>query len=102
MRTVEYVKLLNPENRVRIRFDTDQGQVLRFTVQLECRFDEWAPVLRYDTAHGFAHYDIIHPHGNDQKIPIEIQDFMEALAFGVADITQNWGRYRERYEGWQR
>ncbi len=101
MRIVEYMKLLNPGNSVRIRFDTDHGQILRFTVQLECHFDEWTPVLRYDTAHGFPHYDIIHPHGDDQKVPIDIQDFNEALSFAVADITQNWAWYRERYERWQ-
>lgn len=101
MRTVEYVKLLNPENSIRIRFGTEYGRIIRFTVQLECQFDEWTPVLRYDTAHGFAHYDIIHPHGDDQKVPIEIQNFNEALTFAVTDITQNWERYRERFVGWQ-
>lgn len=98
MRTVEYVNLLNPENRVRIRFDTEHGQVLKFVVQLECRYDAWTPVIRYDTAHGFAHCDIIFPSGDDRKIRLPIQDFNEALTYAVDDITDNWSRYRERYE----
>ena len=101
MRTVEYVNLLNPENRIRIRFDTDAGQILRFTVQLECWHEDWMPVVRCDTAHGFAHCDIIHPHGDDRKVRLDIQDFNEALTIAVADITENWVRYRERYEGWR-
>ncbi|MHA2380883.1 MAG: DUF7718 family protein [Candidatus Thorarchaeota archaeon] len=32
-------------------------------VQLECYFyGEWVPVVRYDTAHGFAHCDRLRPY----------------------------------------
>jgi hypothetical protein len=101
VRTVEYVNLLNPENRVRIRFDTEHGQVLKFVVQLECWYDAWTPVIRYDTAHGFAHCDIIFPRGDDHKLRLAIQDFDEALTYVVEDIAENWSRYRDRYEEWQ-
>ena len=36
--------------------ELERGEVLNFVVQLECRFEEkWSPVMRFDTAHGFAH-----------------------------------------------
>ena len=100
MRAVEYVNLLNPENRIRIRFDTDAGQILKFTVQLEYWHEDWMPVVRYDTAHGFAHCDIIHPYGDDRKVRLEVRGFNEALTYAITDIAENWVRYRDRYE-WQ-
>ena len=101
MRTVEYVNLLNPENRIRIRFEAEHGQILRFTVQLECWFDHWTPVIRYDTAHGFAHCDIIHPYGDDRKVQLKVESYNDALTYAVADITDQWRRYRDRFERWQ-
>ncbi|MCK6568124.1 MAG: hypothetical protein HUU12_15115 [Anaerolineales bacterium] len=65
MRTVEFRRLLDDANALRVRFETDHGQILRFIVQLECLFSEdgeWTPVVRYDTAHGYAHRDVMRPH----------------------------------------
>ncbi|HLC15676.1 MAG TPA: hypothetical protein VJL89_05565, partial [Thermodesulfovibrionia bacterium] len=63
MRHVEFRKLLDEDNALRVRFEIDKGRVSQFVVQLECTFDdEWIPVVRYDTAHGFAHCDKLHPY----------------------------------------
>jgi hypothetical protein len=49
-----------PDTSVRVGFDTDQGQGVDFTVQLECWIeDRWRPAVRYDTAHGQAHRDTL-------------------------------------------
>lgn len=64
MRTVEFRRLLDYDNALRVMFETERGQILRFVVQLECQFvedGEWIPVVRYDTAHGYAHRDVLHP-----------------------------------------
>jgi len=40
-------------------------------VQLECKIaesDEFTAVIRYDTAHGFAHLDRLHPSSAERKI----------------------------------
>jgi hypothetical protein len=50
MRTIEYVKLFETHYRLRIRFDSDQGRVIRFLVQLERDLGGWTPIVRYDTA----------------------------------------------------
>jgi hypothetical protein len=60
MRTVEFRRLFDDKNAARVRFELKRNRVLRFVVQLECRFnDEWHPVVRYDTAHNFAHRDVL-------------------------------------------
>jgi hypothetical protein len=63
MRFVEFHRYLNDDNALRVEFELEHGQVLKFVVQLECRFGasgELTPVVRYDTAHGFAHCDRLH------------------------------------------
>jgi hypothetical protein len=38
MRTVEFRRLLDFDNALRVMFETERGQILRFVVQLECLF----------------------------------------------------------------
>ena len=88
-----------------VRFELEHGQVVGFTVQLECRFgkeDEWVPVVRYDTAHSFAHCDRLHPYDPAVKIEMNTRDYNEALTFAMHDLANNWASYRGRYEEWLR
>jgi hypothetical protein len=101
MRTVEFRRLLDDENALRVRFELERERVHQFVVQLECRFDtEWHPVVRYDTAHHFAHKDVLHPSGETEKLELAGQDYNEALTFAIQDLSNNWQAYRQRYERW--
>ena len=101
MKTVEFQRRLDSENMLRVRFETDHGQVLRFVVQLECLFDEdWQPVVRYDTYHGFAHRDLLHPSGSTEKTDLHESDRNKALNFAIDDLVSHWLDYRQRYEQW--
>lgn len=101
MRTVQFRNLLDSQNALRVRFDLRQGQVVAFVVQLECLFSEgWHPVVRYDTAHNFAHRDILHPFGEVRKESLATRNYNEALTFSIEDLTENWRKYRGRYEQW--
>ena len=103
MRTVEFMRRLDPDTFLRVRFDIERGRVRGFVVQLECQFvDEYHPVVRYDTAHGFAHRDLLHPSGQTDKADIYEADLNQALNFAIADITAHWHDYRRRYEQWLR
>ena len=67
---------------------------------MDCRrrhYSKWFPVIRYDTAHGFAHRDYIRPDGRIEKTPINIKSFNEALTFSENDIKVNWELYREKF-----
>ena len=101
MRTVEYYKRFDEENVARIVFKVERGKIMRFVVQLECRYgEEWHPVLRYDTAHNFAHRDVLRPNRDTVKQELNLRDYNEALTFAIDDLAQNWHRYRQRYEQW--
>ncbi len=87
---------------MRVRFELDRNRVLKFVVQLECRFnDEWKPIVRYDTAHNVAHRDVLRPSGKTEKTDMAIQDYNEALTFAIEDLAHNWENYRRRYERWR-
>lgn len=103
MRQVEFHHFLNNDNTLRTRFELERGQVLKFMIQLECRFDdssEWTPVVRYDTAHGFAHCDRLHPYEATTKTEMATRDYNEALNVAINDLVSNWSEYRRRYEKW--
>ncbi len=102
MRLVEFHRFLNDDNTLRVQFEVDSGQVLKFVVQLECRFGDktWTPVIRYDTAHGFAHCDKLHPYESAIKTKMETKDYNEALNVAMDDLVSNWNQYRRRYEEW--
>lgn len=103
MRLVEFHRFLNDNNALRVRFEVERGQVLKFVVQLECRFGgdkTWIPVIRYDTAHSFAHCDKLHPYEPATKTKMETKDYNEALNVAMDDLVNNWSKYRRRYEKW--
>jgi hypothetical protein len=75
-----YEALLDDGILLRIRFIREQDHILSFVVQLERLIGEkWYPVIRYDTAHGYAHCDILWPDGTQEKRPMPVNDFNEAL-----------------------
>ncbi len=101
MRTVEYQKRFDDGNRSRVEFTTERGKILKFAVQLECYFaGRWHPVLRYDTAHGFAHRDILRPKKDAIKEKLDLPGYDEALTFAIDDLNRNWLQYRRRYQAW--
>jgi hypothetical protein len=67
-------------------------------VQLEINVkEEWKPVVRYDTAHDFAHRDTFHGDGGMEKTPLPIADYNSILTFAEMDLRTNWELYRERF-----
>ncbi len=105
MRVVEFHRFLNADNALRVRFEIERGQVLDFMVQLECRYgddEEWMPIVRYDTAHGFPHCDRLHPYDPAIKTEMAAKDNNEALTVAMNDLVNNWSKYRRRYEEWLR
>lgn len=101
MRTVEFYRFLDQTNALRVSFDIEQGLVVRFVVQLEGEFDnEWQAIVRYDTAHGFAHCDVLHPYDDTRKVSLETNNYNEALTYAQIDLSNNWQNYRARYDEW--
>jgi hypothetical protein len=99
MRQIEFRRLFDNDNALRVRFDVEHGEVLSFVVQLECLFSgKWTPVIRYDTAHGFAHRDKMYAGKEIEKTEIHVRSFKEGLNFAMDDLETNWREYRRRYK----
>ncbi len=96
-----FVVLLSNTNLDRYRFfcTTEKGQVALFVVQYEAFIKgEWHPIVRYDTAHGFPHRDLLHPTAPADKSEYPGRSSAEVLTLGQEDIKSNWQSYREQYE----
>ncbi|MCD6032184.1 MAG: hypothetical protein K0S78_4366 [Thermomicrobiales bacterium] len=85
-----------------LRIETEAGRVTGFLAQYETTIrDQRVPVIRYDTAHGFAHRDVLDRRGEviaKQPLASDLSS-QDALAYGVQDIRANWRRYRRRFLG---
>lgn len=98
MKETEFVVLLTFTDRYRHYHLSDKGRVIKFTVQYEILIQgKWHPVVRYDTAHQYAHKDILHPNGRVDKTPLYLSNYNVALAYAESDIKSNWIKYRNRY-----
>lgn len=76
----------------------DRG-ILEFIVQYETVISgAWRPVVRYDTAHGFAHKDIIRGSGEAVKQPLFFETYNLAFTFAPLDLKINWRLYKEGLE----
>jgi len=90
--------MLSGEDRKRHEHTIDKGKVIGFVVQYEVLImEEWKPIVRYDTAHGFAHKDLINPDGSKEKIFLGTADLDEVLSLADKDVNENWERYKDRY-----
>lgn len=56
----------------------------------------WKGVIRYDTAHGYAHIDRFNLEGKKTKERLNL-GFKDALTRAERDIKQNWLLYRDRF-----
>ena len=100
-REVSFLYPLSSDLRDRLRVTTwiAKGLVTRFVVQYEAMIDnEWRPIVRYDTVHGFAHRDLLHPSGETDKQPLYLPSLNLALTFAIQDLKMMWSRYRAGYE----
>ena len=86
-------------NRLRVRAVKERGSITNFVVQYEALIDgKWCEIVRYDTSHGFAHKDIIHPNGRQDKQALYLPSFNLAFTFAINDLKASWQWYRLGYE----
>ena len=93
-----YLQIITDRDRIRVRFKKERGRIIEFVVQYETQVaDEWKPVIRYDTAHGRAHTDVIRPDGSREKRLLHFPNYNEAFSYAEEDVKSNWERYRREY-----
>ena len=102
--TIKEIKFLYPlseelEDRLRVSALKQKGKILKFVVQYEAFIEnKWRPIIRYDTSHGFAHKDIIHYSGEQEKQPLYFPDLNIAFTFTIQELKISWRWYRMAYE----
>ena len=87
------------ENRYRYWHRWVQGEIVEFRIQYEAFIaGRWHPIVRYDSAHGQPHRDVLHPSGPEMKEWYRGYRNAEVLSIGQRDIVANWPGYRALYE----
>ena len=88
----------SPTNRYRHSHTWEGGAITNFVIQYEAKIDdEWRTIVRYDTAHGYPHKDVLHPDGAETKEYFPYYTSAEVMTLGQNDIRKNWQNYREQY-----
>ena len=100
-RREEYEQYFTEDDMLIVTFDHTGQLIAKFSVQYLARVNQdWQSIVRYDTAHGYAHMDISHPDGSQETRELKARTYREALSMAIADIKLRWEFYRERYERW--
>jgi hypothetical protein len=99
MPEIGYIMLLEVvTERIRTQFLTERGKMLKALLQYETLIgDDWVPVVRYDTAHGVFHKDILHQNGTKEKREVNYVELDEAVQDAQQDLFDNWESYKFRY-----
>jgi len=93
----QYILPLWIDTRIRHYHRTERGAVVKFILQLEAETKgKWKAVIRYDTAHGYAHIDRFNLKGERRKGKLRL-NFSDALTRAERDVKWNWAMYRERF-----
>jgi hypothetical protein len=101
MQEIEYLMYLTADStdRLRVYAQKEKGEIMEFVVQYEAMIsDMWQPIVRYDTAHGFAHKDMMGPGGETKKQPLFFETYNLAFTFATIDLKANWRQYRDNFE----
>ncbi len=103
----DFLYYLTPSDRRRTYIMTERGKVAEFTIQYETRvfhqllsgyYEDWRPVVRYDTSHGFPHKDVLDWKGQlMKKIPLYNMSNEDALTYAEKDINDNWEAYKKNF-----
>jgi hypothetical protein len=76
------------EDRLRHSHTIQRGRLTRFCVQYEAWIaDEWTPIVRYDTAHGRSHKDLLHPDKTQSREELRGYSVEDVMVLGERDIT---------------
>ena len=92
-----YILPVWTDTRIRHYHRSEGRRIVEFSLQLEVEVQGvWREVIRYDTAHGFAHIDRFNLRGKRRKESLPLEH-AEALTRAERDLKQNWFTYRERF-----
>lgn len=85
---------------IHVWFETVNGVIVGFIVKLICRVEDVIhEVIRFDSAHGCPHKDILNMDGTiKRKVWYEFLENKEGLDLAIKDLKDNFEIYIERYK----
>ena len=99
----KYYKIeLTDSIEIHVYFETVGGYIVNFAVKLILKYeDKLCEIVRFDSAHGCPHKDILNIHGMiKRKIWYEFLDNKQALDMAIKDIKDNYELYVRRFIEW--
>jgi len=98
----DFAVILTQDDEILVHLEREGSSVVEFSVQYRARIQgEWRAIVRFDTAHGYAHKDVSHPDGSQETQDLRLDDYGVALTRALSDVKTRWEFYRERYERWR-
>ena len=98
----EFKYYLSDNAYVSVHFLTNRGKVIDFVVKLNyVKGNETHEVIRFDTAHGGVHKDILLPNGSKYRvINYSYLTNEEGVNFATDDLEEHFEFYIERFQQW--
>ena len=95
-----YLVWLDERTYVEVEFVTVKGRIVSFVVRLmRIEGDQIFGVVRYDTAHGMPHRDIVDRNGRlIRKEWLTNKTFEQALSYAKDDLQTNSQAYIDRFD----
>ena len=86
-------------DRLFVRLVHERGTVVDYAVWYVAMIEgQPMEVVRSDSAHGRAHYDVLDWDGKSRKVwSREHLDLGEAMTEAIDDLHTNWARYRDDF-----
>lgn len=97
---LEFFRQLRAGDVIRVRLNIERGQVIAFTLQLETYLeDRWRPVVRYDSAHGHPHRDLLDWDGRviEKFWLAPTMTNKQVVRYAEQDLSENAAAYRDAF-----
>jgi hypothetical protein len=96
IRTKEWTQQLPDGFTIEVVLTTVLSRIVSFSVVL---LKDGQCISRYDTAHGFAHRDVLgRKSASIFKIPYDTLTLKEVFRFADKDLSENYAKYYAYYE----
>ena len=98
MQNKEFIQIVSPEDRLRIRFTKNRGRILQFVVGYEILLKgHWRVVMRYDNCHGSSpHKHTYYLQSKSYKVTLDMSP-EDALTESKSSILNNLQSIRANY-----
>jgi hypothetical protein len=95
-----FITYLNDDLHVTVEFERIQGELVSFVVRLMLNIEtESICIVRYDTAHGCPHRDMLNASGRlIEKHWLLGFSFSEALNYAIQDFKKNHETYFSQFK----